>query len=195
MKKRVTLIMLLFLFSAMTAFAATKPVKGEGIFAKIETNKGSILLKLFYKKVPRTVGNFIGLAEGSRVWTHPKTYKPIQGKPLYKDLRFHRVIKKFMIQTGDPLGNGRGGPGYIFEDEFHPTLKHDKPGILSMANRGRNTNGSQFFITHVPTPWLDKRHSVFGEVVEGMDVVNRIEQNDRLIKIQIIRKGKAAKAF
>ncbi len=166
----------------------------EGLFSEIHTNKGVIKLKLFYKRVPLTVGNFVGLAEGSQNWMNSRTGK-MMNVPLYKNLKFHRVIKNFMVQGGDPLGSGRGGPGYRFDDEFHPDLKHDKPGILSMANAGPNTNGSQFFITHVPTPWLDNKHSVFGEVVEGMDVVNQIQQNDDLIKIKIIRVGKAAENF
>ncbi|MBU2512801.1 peptidylprolyl isomerase [bacterium] len=166
----------------------------EGLFSEIHTNKGVIKLRLFYKRVPATVANFVGLAEGTKSWVDLRTGK-VMNVPLYKKLKFHRVIDNFMIQGGDPLGNGRGGPGYRFKDEFHPDLKHDKPGILSMANAGPNTNGSQFFITHVPTPWLDNKHAVFGEVIEGMDVVNRIQQNDDLIEIKIIRKGKEAEGF
>ena len=166
----------------------------NGIFAKMETNKGTILIRLFYKQVPYTVANFIGLSEGSKEWTNSKTGKKIKTK-FYDGLKFHRVIDNFMIQGGDPLGSGRGGPGYKFSDEFKPNLIHDKPGILSMANSGPNTNGSQFFITHVPTPWLDGKHSVFGEVTEGMDVVNSIIQNDYIKYIEIIRKDDDAKNF
>ena len=166
----------------------------DGLFAKITTNKGDIILKLFYKQVPYTVANFVGLAEGSREWTDSKTNKTIKNN-FYDGLKFHRVIPNFMIQGGDPLGNGRGGPGYKFGDEFKPNLKHDQPGILSMANSGPNTNGSQFFITHVPTPWLDGKHSVFGKVVEGMEVVNTIAQNDGIVAVTILRKGNNAKNF
>ncbi len=186
---------LIFLLSSgvfiISAFADTLD---KGIFAEIQTNKGKITVRLFYRKVPKTVANFIGLAEGTKSWIDVRTGQS-QNTPLYRNLKFHRVIKNFMVQGGDPLGNGRGGPGYRFQDEFHPELKHNKAGILSMANAGPNTNGSQFFITHVPTPWLDNRHSVFGEVIEGMNVVNHIRQNDDLVGIRIIRKGKEAAAF
>ncbi len=183
----------------MLSLLATGPLAigepaGEGIFAEMKTNKGTIVLRLFFEKTPITVANFVGLAEGTKVWTDLRTGKQTSA-PLYKNLKFHRVIKNFMIQGGDPLGSGRGGPGYRFNDEFRHDLKHDKPGILSMANAGPNTNGSQFFITHVPTPWLDNRHTVFGAVIEGMDVVNKIQKNDDLIGIRIIRKGAEAKAF
>ena len=130
-------------------------------------------MKLFSAEVPKTVGNFVGLAEGTIPWTR-RDGTPGEG-PLYKNVVFHRVIRNFMLQGGDPDGNGTGGPGYDFEDEFHPNLRHSKPGILSMANAGPGTNGSQFFITTVPTPHLDNRHSVFGEVVSGMEVVQKIE--------------------
>jgi peptidyl-prolyl cis-trans isomerase A (cyclophilin A) len=139
----------------------------NGVFAKMETNRGTILLRLYYKRVPYTVANFVGLAEGNREWKDPKTGEKKKNN-FYDGLKFHRVINDFMIQGGDPLGSGRGGPGFKFADEFNTDLKHDRPGILSMANSGPNTNGSQFFITHVPTPWLDGKHSVFGEVVDGM---------------------------
>ncbi|HCB32298.1 MAG TPA: peptidylprolyl isomerase, partial [Deltaproteobacteria bacterium] len=141
-----------------------------------------------------TVSNFVGLAEGSKDWKDPVTGKAKKTR-FFDGLNFHRVIKDFMIQGGDPLSNGTGGPGYTFADEFHPELKHNKPGILSMANSGAHTNGSQFFITHVPTPHLDNKHSVFGEVVEGMNVVNAIEKGDLIQAVTIIRKGKAAMAF
>ena len=144
-------------------FPDVSDVKG----AILHTSMGDIEIKLYSDQVPNTVGNFVGLAEGTVKWSGTG--------PLYKDVVFHRVIKSFMIQGGDPEGTGRGGPGYRFGDEFVRTLRHDKPGILSMANAGANTNGSQFFITTVPTPHLDGRHSVFGEVVNGMDVVSAIE--------------------
>lgn len=152
--------------------AATKQ-EGKPMFATFTTNQGTFKVKLFADKAPKTVENFVGLAEGTKEWTDPKSGKK-EKKPLYNGTVFHRVIKGFMIQGGDPLGNGTGGPGYQFADEFSPDLKHTKPGILSMANAGPNTNGSQFFVTVAPTAWLDNRHSIFGEVVEGMDVVNKI---------------------
>ena len=166
----------------------------NGVYAEMETSKGIILLRLFYKQVPYTVANFVGLAEGSREWKDPKTRENKKSN-FYDGLKFHRVIPNFMIQGGDPMGNGRGDPGYKFSDEFKPNLKHDRPGILSMANSGPNTNGSQFFITHVPTPWLDGKHSVFGEVVKGMDVVNAIVQDDQIKSINVLRKGSDAKKF
>jgi peptidyl-prolyl cis-trans isomerase A (cyclophilin A) len=141
--------------------------------AHFTTSEGSFSLRLFDAEAPNTVGNFVGLAEGTKEWTDPKTGQKVT-RPYYDGLIFHRVIDGFMIQGGDPLGTGTGGPGYKFADEFHPKLRHDKPGMLSMANAGAHTNGSQFFITLVPTPWLDNKHSVFGEVVNGMDVVERI---------------------
>ncbi|MEK2643813.1 peptidylprolyl isomerase [Bdellovibrio sp. BCCA] len=151
--------------------------KGKEMFAIFETSKGNFKVKLLSDKAPKTVENFVGLAEGTKEWTDPKTGSKVK-KPFYDGLTFHRVIKDFMIQGGCPLGTGTGGPGYRFEDEFTPgQQKHDKPGILSMANAGPNTNGSQFFVTTVPTPWLDGRHTVFGEVVEGMDVVHSIENS------------------
>ena len=166
----------------------------NGVFAKMETNKGTILLRLYYKQVPYTVANFVGLADGTRGWKDPKTDE-MKKSNFFDGLKFHRVIKDFMIQGGDPLGSGRGGPGYKFADEFNTDLKHDRPGILSMANSGPNTNGSQFFITHVPTPWLDGKHSVFGEVVEGMEIVNSIIQNDHIKSVKILRKGSDATKF
>ncbi len=170
---------------------ATPAGNGDGIFAEIETSKGNILLQLEFQKTPVTVANFISLAEG----TNPQVEDKYKGKHFYDGLKFHRVIADFMIQGGDPLGNGSGGPGYQFKNETMPELKHDKPGILSMANAGANTNGSQFFITHKETPWLDGKHTVFGHVVTGQDVVNKIAQDDKINKITIIRKGAAAKAF
>ena len=150
--------------------------------AHFTTSAGSFTIRLFDAEVPNTVKNFVGLAEGTQEFVDPKTGQKTT-RPFYDGLVFHRVIDSFMIQGGCPLGTGTGGPGYKFADEFHPTLRHDKPGILSMANSGPNTNGSQFFITLVPTPWLDNRHSVFGEVVAGVDVIEKIgatpTRNDR----------------
>jgi len=162
----------------------------DGIYAKFETNKGDIYTALEYKKTPLTVANFVALADG----TMPNN-KKAAGVPFYDGLKFHRVIADFMIQGGCPLGNGTGDPGYKFEDEFDPTLKHSGPGILSMANSGPATNGSQFFITHKETPWLDGKHSVFGHVVKGQDVVNAIAQGDSIKTLTILRKGKDAENF
>jgi peptidyl-prolyl cis-trans isomerase A (cyclophilin A) len=147
--------------------------KTTPVYATLKTGMGDIVIQLFENKAPKTVANFVELATGSKEWTDPKTNEKVK-RPLYNGTVFHRVIPGFMIQGGDPLGNGTGGPGYRFEDEFHPDLKHSKSGILSMANAGPNTNGSQFFITHKATPWLDGRHSVFGEVVKGQNVVDAI---------------------
>ncbi len=142
--------------------------------ATLQTNHGDITVELFEDRVPNTVGNFVGLATGSKEWTDPETGDTMKNQPLYEDVLFHRVIEDFMIQGGDPTGTGRGGPGYQFDDEFHDELTHDSAGILSMANSGPNTNGSQFFITLDATPHLDGKHSVFGEVIDGMDVVEAI---------------------
>jgi len=179
------------LFFSLTASAGTL---ADGLYAKMQTSKGEIVLRLFYKRAPLTVSNFVGLAEGSREWKDPVTGKARKTR-YFDGLSFHRVIKDFMIQGGDPMGTGTGGPGYTFQDEFHPELKHSKAGILSMANAGADTNGSQFFITHVPTPHLDNKHSVFGEVVEGMKVVNEIVKGDLINTVKIIRKGESAKSF
>ncbi|MFP5379783.1 MAG: peptidylprolyl isomerase [Vicinamibacteria bacterium] len=141
--------------------------------AVFTTNQGTFKVKLFDEQAPNTVANFVGLAEGTKEWTDPKTRQQVS-RPFYDGLVFHRVIDGFMIQGGCPLGNGMGGPGYQFKDEFGPGLRHDRPGLLSMANAGPNTNGSQFFITLAPTAWLDNKHAIFGEVVEGMDVVQAI---------------------
>ncbi len=162
----------------------------DGIYAKLNTTKGEILIQLHYDKTPGTVGNFIGLAEG----TLENKAKP-QGTPYYNGLTFHRVIADFMIQGGDPQGTGSGGPGYQFDDEFHPELRHDGPGVLSMANAGPGTNGSQFFITHIETAWLDDKHTVFGKVISGQDVVDAIAQGDILESVEIVREGNAAMAF
>lgn len=148
------------------------------IHATLKTSLGDIKVRLFADQVPKTVENFVGLAEGTKEWTDPKTNQKVS-RPLYAGTIFHRVIPGFMIQGGDPLGTGTGGPGYRFADEFHPELRHSKAGILSMANAGPNTNGSQFFITERATPHLDDAHSVFGEVVEGQDVVHKIANVDR----------------
>jgi peptidyl-prolyl cis-trans isomerase A (cyclophilin A) len=141
--------------------------------AHFTTSEGQFTVRLFEDEVPNTVANFVGLAEGTKEFTDPKTRAKTK-RPYYDGLVFHRVIAGFMIQGGDPLGTGTGGPGYNFADEFHPKLKHTKSGLLSMANAGPNTNGSQFFITLAPTPWLDNRHSIFGEVVDGLDIVEKI---------------------
>jgi peptidyl-prolyl cis-trans isomerase A (cyclophilin A) len=141
--------------------------------AQFTTSEGSFTVRLFESEAPNTVANFVGLAEGTKEWTDPKSGQKVK-RPFYDGLIFHRVIDGFMIQGGDPLGMGTGGPGYKFGDEFNPKPRHAQAGILSMANSGPNTNGSQFFITLAPTPWLDNRHSVFGEVVEGMGVVEKI---------------------
>jgi len=162
----------------------------DGIYAKFTTEKGEILIKLTHDKTPGTVGNFVALAEGNL----ENSAQP-QGTPYYDGLTFHRVIPDFMIQGGDPNGTGSGGPGYNFDDEFHPDLKHDVPGVLSMANAGKGTNGSQFFITHVPTPWLDNNHTVFGHVVEGQNIVDLIAQGDTMMKVEIIREGEEAKKW
>ena len=162
----------------------------EGLYAKFNTPKGAILVNLEFEKVPGTVGNFVALAEGNM-----ENEAIPQGKAYYDGLKFHRVIPDFMIQGGDPQGTGSGGPGYKFEDEIHPELKHDGPGVLSMANAGPGSNGSQFFITHIATDWLDGKHTVFGKTVEGLDVVNTVEQGDTMDTIEIIRVGAAAEAF
>ncbi|TDQ29325.1 peptidylprolyl isomerase [Zeaxanthinibacter enoshimensis] len=175
---------------------------GDGIFADIETSEGDIIIRLEYQKTPVTVANFITLAEG----TSPFVSDEYKDKKYYDGVTFHRVIKDFMIQGGDPTGSGNGNPGYKFKNEIHDSLSHNKAGILSMANAGPGTNGSQFFITHKETPWLDGRHTVFGEVVSGMSVVDTIAQvktgeKDKPVKdvvmnkVEIIRNGKAAKNF
>ena len=182
---------LLSVFSFITCcFFAQTTKLGDGLYVKFNTSKGEIICQLEYKKVPMTVANFVGLAEGKLTVDTTKITKP-----FFNGLKFHRVIADFMIQGGDPAGNGSGGPGYKFYDEIDSSLKHLSPGILSMANSGPNTNGSQFFITHKATPWLDGKHTVFGKVVSGQDVVNAIQQNDVMTTVTIVRVGKEAKAF
>lgn len=170
----------------------TAPLKEEGIFATINTSKGAIVLTLDFQKAPVTVANFISLAQGKNEFV---TDSKLKGKPFFDGLKFHRVINDFMIQGGDPQGTGAGGPGYAFKDEFIPELKFDKGGILAMANAGPKTNGSQFFITHKETPWLNGKHTIFGHVVQGMDVVNKIAQDDVIKNIIITQKGSLAKKF
>ena len=162
----------------------------DGLYAKFNTSKGTILVNLELEKTPGTVGNFVALAEGNL----ENSAKP-QGTPYYNGLKFHRVIPDFMIQGGCPQGTGTGNPGYKFDDEIHPDLKHDSPGVLSMANAGPGTNGSQFFITHIATDWLDGKHTVFGKVVEGQDVVDAVAQGDLIESLEIIRQGSEAEAF
>jgi len=159
----------------------------NGIYARFTTPKGQILVKLTHDLTPGTVGNFVALAEGNL----ENQARP-QGKPYYDGLKFHRVISDFMIQGGDPNGTGSGGPGYQFDDEFHPDLRHDTPGVLSMANAGPGSNGSQFFITHAATPWLDDKHTVFGKVVEGQDIVDAIKEGDTMDTVEIVRVGEEA---
>jgi len=161
----------------------------NGIYAKFTTSKGDVLVTLEFEKTPGTVGNFVALAEGNL----ENALKP-QGTPYYDGLKFHRVIPDFMIQGGCPQGTGTGNPGYKFDDEFHPDLKHDTPGKLAMANSGPATNGSQFYITHVPTPWLDNKHTVFGSVIEGQEVVDAIAQGDEM-KLEILRIGDLAESY
>jgi len=192
LKKSFLLIGVLLIMCAAETVDAQQ--LGDGLFALIKTNRGDIVVRLEYQRAPLTVCNFVALAEGKMDVT--------KGKHFYDGLTFHRVISKgngdaqdFMIQGGCPLGTGTGGPGYKFRDEFNPELKHNKPGILSMANAGPGTNGSQFFITIVPTPHLDGKHTVFGQVVMGQSTVNRIKQGDKIEKITIIRNGDDANSF
>jgi len=174
---------------------ASVPTK-DGLYADIDTTKGRILVQLEFEKTPLTVTSFVGLAEGTKNYSKDRSApKPANGVPFYDGIVFHRVIRDFMVQCGDPTGTGAGGPGYRFRDEIDPSLRHDRPGILSMANAGPGTNGSQFFITHVPTPWLDGKHAVFGSVVEGQDVVNAIAQGDKIKTVRIHRVGEKAQAF
>ena len=181
-----------FLISILIFSCDMHPELNEGIYANIKTNKGDIFLKLEYEKTPLTVSNFIALAEGN----HPSEdlLQEYRGKKYYDGILFHRVIEDFMIQGGDPTATGQGGPGFRFQDEI-TDLQHSGPGILSMANAGPGTNGSQFFITHVETPWLDNKHTVFGKVIDGMSVVNSIEQGDKIVKLTISRVGSKAESF
>lgn len=191
MKKSI-LFALLLLTSLYSCKKEEKNNLPDGLYTKIETNKGTIILSLDYKKAPVTVANFVTLAEGKNEFI---TNENIKNRPFYDGLKFHRVIKEFMIQGGDPLGTGSGDTGYKFKDEI-TDMTFNKGGILAMANSGPATNSSQFFITHVATPWLDGKHTIFGHVVDnGMDVVNKIDQDDSIIKVTIIRNGEAAKKF
>ena len=165
----------------------------DGLYAQMDTSKGTIILQLEYEKTPITVANFVGLAEGTKPYsTDGGEPEDQDGRPYYDGLVFHRVIPDFMIQGGCPDGIGSGGPGYKFDDEIDDALQHDGPGILSMANSGPGTNGSQFFITHVATPWLDGKHTIFGRVIEGQDIVDTIEQGDVINTVKIVRQGEAA---
>jgi peptidylprolyl isomerase len=197
--KRLTRISLAAAFSTLLAISSVSAQKAEpgeaddkladGLYAVIDTNRGKIVLRLHYKRTPLTVKNFVGLAEGTKRSNLPA------GAPFYDGLTFHRVVDGFVIQSGDPRGNGTGGPGYQFEDEFHPALKHTGAGIVSMANSGPNTNGSQFFITHGPTKHLDNLHTVFGQVARGQDVVSEIKKGDVMNTVRIRRIGVEAEAF
>lgn len=190
MKKSILLLLL-----AVTSFYSCKDEHSnlpDGLYADIETSKGHIIVELDYKKAPVTVANFVTLAEGKNEFV---TKEYLKGKPFYDGLKFHRVIEEFMIQTGDPEGTGSGDTGYKFKDEI-TDLKFDKGGVLAMANNGPGTNSSQFFITHVETPWLNGKHTIFGHVVEkGQEVVNQVKQNDKIVTVTIIRNGEAAKKF
>lgn len=201
MKK--TLMLLIAALFSLLSCNDPYPNLEDGIYAEFVTNKGTMTAELYYEQVPATIANFVALAEGN----HPMvTDEALKGKPFYNGLIFHRVMKDFMIQGGDPQGTGRGGPGYKFHDEFVDELKHEGAGILSMANSGPDTNGSQFFITEKDTPWLNGKHTVFGKVIEGLDVIAKITavpmkqgstqpQDDIVMQVNIIRKGSAAKNF
>ena len=192
---------LTYLFIFFIGFSSCKSLKyndlKDGLYADLQTNKGDILLKLYAKEVPMTVANFVALAEG----THPKVSASLKGKRYYDGITFHRVMPNFMIQSGDPTGTGRGNAGYKFPDEFpsdslgNLIYRHDRKGVVSMANSGPKTNSSQFFITHEATPWLDGNHTVFGHVVEGMDVVNDIRGGDGIESVEIVRVGAEAEGF
>lgn len=202
LKSSILLFSLVLLTSATSCTKDKYPELGDGLYAEFVTNKGTMVAKLFFEKTPVTVANFVALAEG----THPMVGERYKGKPYYDSLIFHRVIDNFMIQGGCPLGTGSGSPGYKFGDEFDDSLKHDKPGILSMANSGPSTNGSQFFITERPTPHLDNRHTVFGEIVMGLDIqdsISNVQTNQRdkpledvvLQTVNIVRQGFDARKF
>lgn len=186
--KNIFLTGMLLISTIMSACAVDKSNLSDGLYALINTNRGEILISLEYEKTPLTVINFTGLAEG-------KIETAVKNGPFYDGLKFHRVIENFMVQGGDPQGNGTGGPGYKFGDEFDDSLQFDGPGKLAMANSGPGTNGSQFFITHVETPWLQGKHTIFGTVLEGQDVVDKIKQNDSIKTVEIIRVGAKAEAF
>ena len=185
------IILLLLVLGASDTFAIEDR---KGIFAEIQTHKGNILLRLFYEKVPMTVSNFIGLSEGIIEWKDPETGEP-RTFPFYNGLTFHRVIPGLMVQGGDPKGNGYGGPGYNLKQEFHDSLRHNRPGILSMLNKGPFVHGSQFLITLKATPFLDDKHTIFGEVVDGQEVIDKIQKGDRIINVLILRRGARAEAF
>ena len=196
-----TLVLLAALVAGSALVAVEKPAGTslpplpDGLYAEFTTPHGVFVTELFHQQVPLTVANFVGLAEGTKNYSKDGSAPKKQDKPYYDGLVFHRVIPNFMIQGGCPLGRGNGGPGYKFKDECLPELKHSGPGILSMANAGPVSNGSQFFITHVATPWLDGKHTVFGHVVEGQAVVDKIAGGDKINSVKIVRVGEKAKAF
>ena len=185
----------LLLVSMANSVSAADSKLADGLYAEFDTTKGKIVAQLEFEKTPLTVANFVGLAEGTKNYSKDGSAPKKQDKPFYDGLTFHRVIPNFMIQGGCPQGTGTGGPGYKFKDETKPELKHTGPGILSMANAGPASNGSQFFITHVATAWLDGKHTVFGHVVEGQDVVNKIAKGDKINTLKIVRVGEKATAF
>ena len=190
MKQYLNLINIILL-TLIISCGSSQSDLNNGLYAEINTNKGDILVSLTFQETPVTVANFVSLVEGK----NKNVSSEYKKKRYYDGLKFHRVIENFMIQGGDPLGTGQGGPGYKFKDEFNESLKHDGPGVLSMANAGPNTNGSQFFITHIETPWLDNKHTVFGHVIDGLDVVNSIVQDDEIINIKINAVGEKAQSF
>ncbi len=183
------------LFCLLGVAGAADSKLADGLYAEFDTSKGKIVCQLEFEKTPLTVANFVGLAEGTRNYSKDGSAPKKQDKPFYDGIVFHRVIPNFMVQGGCPQGAGTGGPGYKFKDECKPELKHTGPGILSMANAGPASNGSQFFITHVATPWLDMKHTVFGHVVEGQAVVDKIAKGDKINSLKIVRVGEKAKAF